>query len=311
MSHAMRRFRAAAWVWVALGPTTAPTMLAAEPPGGARCAGDPHPAGFRTYEISAGAAPGRYLLFVPRSYEGTTPVPVIFDFHGSGSDPWEELRLSGMDAVAERYGFVLLLPFARVPFATGGYTWNTPAVGGRPDDVRLVAEILEDVRRRVCVESGRVYLTGFSGGARLASRVACALSDRVAAAALVGGVRAPEGCGKASIPVLAVHGTEDPINPYDGGGPPYWGHGVDSAMAGWVAQNGCRRAPREVRRSPQIMERSFPDCRDGSTVVMYRVLGGGHTWPGSGLELPRERFGRATDELEVTLVIGEFFAAHR
>ncbi len=289
-----------------LAPATAVAGPAPDP----ACPVKPHPAGQAAYQLPGGALPRRYLLIVPSRYDGSAPLPVLFDFHGSGSRPEQELEISGMRAVAEEIGAHLVLPAARAPFAAGGHTWNAPPDAALPDDVRFVREVLDDVSRRVCVAPRAVFLTGFSGGGRFASELACAMPDRVAALAVVGGLRAPPGCDGAPVPVLAFHGTADPINPYGGGGPAYWRYGVDSAAAAWAHRNGCRTGPVEHRVVRGVVRLEADGCPARGEVVLYRMVDAGHVWPGSRLPLPGERFGRAVEHLDAAALIAEFFAAH-
>jgi len=273
-------------------------------------AGKPHAAGTTAYRLESGGVTREYLLYVPARYDGRVRLPVIFDFHGSGSNPEEELQVSGMAAAAERHGFLVLLPVAAVRFRLGGHTWNVPPVEGMPDDVRFADDALRHAAGRVCVDDDRVYAAGFSGGARLASELACALPGRIAALGAVGGLRAPRRCDRGIVPVVAFHGTADPVNPYAGGGPGYWGYGVDAAVHAWAAQNRCAPEPTATRVSDSVLEVAHAGCEARAEVVLYRIAGGGHTWPGSRFRFPVDRFGTTTAEIDATERMVEFFARH-
>jgi polyhydroxybutyrate depolymerase len=275
----------------------------------AACTRPTHAAGLTAYLIRSGASERHYMLFVPRSYDGSRAAPVVIDFHGSGSHPEEELRINGLQAAAEARGWIVVLPVAAVPYRLGGNTWNVPAEPGQPDDVRFARDTLDDAARRVCIDPTRVYASGFSGGARLATAVACALSDRIAALGAVGGLRAPESCARA-VPVIAFHGTRDPINPYAGGGPAYWGYGVEQALRAWARQNRCG-ARREQRAAADVERVAYADCAGDARVVLYRFRGAGHTWPGSSFPFPAERFGATPRSVDATAVMLDFFGRHR
>ncbi|HSH41393.1 MAG TPA: PHB depolymerase family esterase [Arenicellales bacterium] len=276
--------------------------------GAARPARRPHAPGISEYRVVSGGIERRYLMYVPESYDGRSALPVVFDFHGSGSDPREELEVSGMDRAAERRGLLLLMPAAELDSPGGGKTWNVPPVAGLPSDVRFALDVLEDAAGRVRLDETRVYATGFSGGARLASELACRAPDRIAAVGAVGGLRAPTGCREQPLPVVAFHGTGDPINPYTGGGAEYWGYGIDAAVHGWLLRNGCARVPARARVAPGVTEISYAGCAENADFVLYRIEGGGHVWPGSRYPFPRERFGRSVAELDATAVMLDFFA---
>lgn len=267
-----------------------------------------HPAGGAEFRIDSGGVERRYLMYRPKDRADGVPLPVVFDFHGSGSDPEEEMQVSGMADAAERHGFLLLMPVAAVEMPAGGYTWNVPPDERRPDDVQFAMDVLEHAAERVAIDTRRVYVTGFSGGARLASELGCAAPERIAGIAAVGGLRSPTACTGEPVPVVAFHGTNDPINPYDGGGSDYWDYGIDHAVRGWVERNGCTETPGVTRMSGSVVELRYGGCRRGADVVLYRVENGGHTWPGSGYPFPEDRFGELERQLDATRLILEFFA---
>lgn len=136
------------------------------------------PAGGSEYRMDSGGVERRYLIYLPESLDREVPAPVVFDLHGSGSDPREEMQVTGMDDAAERYGFVLLMPFAAVEMTEGGYTWNIPPDDRRLDDVQFTIDVLDHAAEQVTIDERRVYVTGFSGGARLAPEIACTFAER-------------------------------------------------------------------------------------------------------------------------------------
>ncbi|MGD8839564.1 MAG: PHB depolymerase family esterase, partial [Gammaproteobacteria bacterium] len=205
------------------------------------------PADCTEHQIDSGGIARHYLMYLPAIAADGHRLPVIFDFHGSGSDPREQMQVSGMADAAERNGFLLLMPMAAIEMPADGFTWNVPPAAGLPDDVRFALDVLEHASRRVSIDSKRVYVTGFSGGARLASEIACAAPGRIAAVGAVGGLRSPPARPHRAVPVIAFHGTGDPINPYAGDGADYWTYGIDSAVHAWVDHNGCAAEP-EVSR---------------------------------------------------------------
>lgn len=137
---------------------------------GGRHAGKAPSAGRNEYLIESGGIERRYLMYLPDGHDDSSPLPVVFDFHGSGSDPDEEMQVSGLANAAERDGFLLLMPAAVVEFPAGGHTWNVPPDRQLPDDVQFALDVLDHAAERVRINEQRVYVTGFSGGARPESR---------------------------------------------------------------------------------------------------------------------------------------------
>jgi polyhydroxybutyrate depolymerase len=120
-----------------------------------------------------------------------------------------------------------------------GYDWNVPnvpLVGGRPvpkgaaNDVSFLEKSITYLESRYCVDAGRVFVTGVSGGGRMASQLGCDASTVIAAIAPVAGLRRPTPCpARRAVPVVAFHGTADPVDPYAGHGQRYWTYSVPEA----------------------------------------------------------------------------------
>jgi polyhydroxybutyrate depolymerase len=118
------------------------------------------------------------------------------------------------------------------------------------------------------------------------------------------------------VPVLAFHGTSDPIVPYANGGvglsiPGAHLPGAEQNLAAWARLDGCRIGPSVVRVASMVVRRGWQRCHRGSAVVLYSVLGGGHTWPGSPVVLPTAAFGPTTHQVDATGLMLAFFAKHR
>jgi polyhydroxybutyrate depolymerase len=229
--------------------------------------------GSSDHRLTSSALERRFLTYLPPTADARRALPVVFNLHGSGGTPEGQMETSGLAALADREHFVI------VAAASLGARWNVPPDPNKPDDVRFIADALDAVMRMACVDPQRVYSTGFSGGARMSSQLACDLSERIGAIAAIGGVRFPGPCARArSMPILAFHGTGDTVNPYAGGGESYWGTSVESAIDGWGSHNGCG-GRRETPVAPNVDQLAYGGgtCAD---VVLYRIAGFEHAWPG-------------------------------
>jgi len=244
-------------------------------------AGSSERAGRSEHSSSSAGVARRWLLYLPRAASAGEALPLVFNLHGSGGTPEDQLQLSGLEALAESEGFVVVAPEGV------DRMWNVPVDAAKPDDVRFVAELIDQVSVLTSVDRRRVYATGFSGGGRMVSQLACDLSDRIAAIAAIGGIRFPGPCSSARpMPILVFHGTADGTNPYAGGGQPYWGTGVEPALAGWAEHNQCpTRSERPLAPSTLAIRYGGAGC--GAEVVLVRLDGFGHSWPdriGAALE---------------------------
>jgi polyhydroxybutyrate depolymerase len=148
----------------------------------------PHPSGVTQERLESGQRQRAYRLFVPPGYDAHSRLPLVLDLHGSGGTSAGQARTSGFEALATRTGFAV------ASLDADGARWNVPVATDRPDDVAYVSDVIDHVAARLCVDTARVYATGFSGGARMSSLLGCKLSTRIAAIAPVSGLRWPAPC---------------------------------------------------------------------------------------------------------------------
>jgi len=157
-----------------------------------------------------------------------------------------------------------------------------------------------------------VYATGFSGGARMASQLACDASAVFAAAAPVSGLRRPTPCpATRPVPVIAFHGTADPVDPYNGNGQAYWTYSVPQAAQDWAEQDQCSAAPASSSGNGYTLS-AYGSCAGGASVELYSVIGEGHEWPG-GPALPGSLtsvLGPQSNAVDANRLIWAFFTAH-
>ena len=282
-------------------------------------------------------------LVLPASFAPGKRVPLLIGLHPSGGSGATFDEDTSLSAAASAKGFAVIFPDGGIRADSGdGHFWNIPGVplvngdpvpSGTRDDVRFIADIIDHVVKNNCVDARRVYVTGFSGGARMSSMVGCRLADRVTAVAPVAGLRAGRAAGpeftepdasdcrpSRPLAVLALHGTDDPTNPFPGGGGLRWGYSVERAAARWASLDKCSAAPALEKVSAHVTRVRYSGCSSGSEVVLYetnapRDQGGGHIWPGGRRDLSTRAptpsaSSAATAELDATQVVLEFFARH-
>ena len=224
-------------------------------------------------------------------------------------------RLTGLSKLADRKGFLVAYPDGLNRSWNGEYGAGR-AEARRVDDVRFTANLLDTISRRFAIDERRVYATGISNGAMLTSLLACELSDRIAAIATVAGsigVDADRRCiPSRPVAVLEVHGTEDPLVPFEGGATRGGGNVVGAVAAAqrWARRNGCATAPRLTFERDGVRCESHSECRVGTEVTLCRVHRGGHTWPGGLQYLPRAVIGETNRAVSASTMIWDFFTRH-
>jgi polyhydroxybutyrate depolymerase len=242
-----------------------------------------HPGGVVNYQLTSGGREREYRLFVPDSYDGETRMPLMFNLHGTGGNAAEQARDSDMERLAQEEGFIVI--------GLQGFqnSWNVLVNDPNGvDDVQYTSDVLGDALQKVCVDERKVYATGFSGGARMSSRLACNLSERIAAIAPVSGIRWTAPCNGRAVPVVTFHGLADPQNTYAGMARDEWVESVEDALEGWANHNGCDEARNETPEVNGVSVYSYGNCADGADVVLYRIAGLGHTWAKNEIDATRE-----------------------
>lgn len=288
--------------------------------------------------LSHGGRERSYIVHVPRD-RLVNPWPVMLNFHGGGSSAAGQQAYSRMDATADREGFLVVYPNGSGVLASRLLTWNAGrccgyAMKNAVDDVAFVRALIEDLASRVDVDRGRVYATGLSNGAMMAYRLAAEAPELVAAIAPVAGASAvlpmdPE----VTVPVLHIHSVDDTRALYAGGvGPPYpltntrvTHPAVEPMIANWARHDGCAPLP---AMAPTIRGRDgsaghtatrirYGECRHGVEVVLLRLSGAGHVWPGGAhdyvsrlLGSQSKILGPATDVVDANAEIWRFVSIY-
>ncbi|MFM8346474.1 MAG: alpha/beta hydrolase family esterase, partial [Bacteroidota bacterium] len=206
--------------------------------------------------------------------------------------------------------------------------WND----GRPttpnqlgiDDVSFLNSVWYYLTLNYPVDDTRIYTTGISNGGFMSSRIGCELSNRIAAIAVVAATMeattiAPGCVPGRPVPAMYIHGTSDSLVPFTGGEMTAGGTAGGTilshtqAVEKWVTNNNCNPVP-VVTDLPDISndgttikQRVFGGGTNGSEVVSYVVLNGGHTWP-QGLQYLNELIiGKTSQDMNACEVIWTFF----
>ena len=291
--------------------------------GGAAC--DPartHDAGDFSETIDSGGLTREYTLHVPPSYTGAEAVPLVLNWHGLGSNAEQQADLSGLSAKADAEGFIVVMPQGLGETLHHNFTRTATEA----DDVAFTGDMLDELEAELCIDSARIFSTGKSNGAQMSTRLACNLSERIAAVAPVSGAYYPPftpdfpgepGCvSTRPAALIAFHGTADTVFPF-AGGPGLLGvifrSFEDEIMPDWAAHNGCTVGPMHEPVTANVRLVRYEGCDENATVELYVVEGGGHTWPGSTFEVSPEVedvLGVTTHEISANDFMWDFFVAH-
>jgi len=233
-------------------------------------------------EPGTGGSPAvrTYQLHVPRGLPAGSRVPLLVSLHGLGASGTIQNAITGWSSFDDAQAaagapFVLALPDGLATL----WFWGVED----SYDVRFVFDVVADIEASDCVDASRIYVDGWSEGAFMAQRMACASGDpavdprgTVVAAAhgYAGGdpgIALPQSCqpqrGKAPGPaVLLSQGLDDTlVDPRKLGFP---------AFTAWGARYSCRPAAAAYTEAQQLA-----GCSDGVLVAWWPIRGFGHlTW---------------------------------
>jgi polyhydroxybutyrate depolymerase len=298
----------------ALPGASAPPVLArpAAPSASAGvCAGRQAQPVNSTWTVDVGGKTRRFVVHVPPAYSPSAPMPVVLNFHGYRMSPNLQEWLSRMSAKADSASFIVVYPegTGSAPSFNAGICCGD-AARDNVDDVAFTRAMLDALEANLCVDTRRVFAAGMSNGAFMSHRLACEVSDRIAAIAAVSGVTGVDDCApKRAVPVLDFHGTQDPTVPYTGDPRRHFRSVLDSTR-GWVSRDGCTEAPVTVLSQNDVQCVAYRGCRDHAEVELCTIDGAGHTWPG-GADVPAiANQGTTTHTIVANDLIWAFFQSH-
>lgn len=243
--------------------------------------------------IMHGGLVREYILYVPASYNPDAAAPLVLNFHGYTSNNFEQMFYGDFRPIADTAGFIVVHPLGTVDLL-GNPHWNVGWGTSTVDDVGFTAALIDTLSAAYNINQERVYSTGMSNGGFMSYQLACKLSNRIAAIASVTGtmtIGTPGTCSPSHLtPIMEIHGTSDGTVPYNGN---ILFESIPSVLSYWAAFNHCDA-------TPIITDEDDIDPNDGSTVEHhlydngdngialehYKVINGGHTWPGTAFSGP-------------------------
>jgi polyhydroxybutyrate depolymerase len=316
----------AAIVWS--GSAGAGTRAAASPYRATASAGCrtriPAAPGVQTESLLSGGAQRVYQTDIPADYTGRKPFALVLGLHPLSVSYAYMPSVVRFATNAPRFHFIGVAP-------SGLLSGSTPFWDAAPTaqnyDVDFISGLIDHLESTLCINTTEVFSTGISNGAQMSSLLGCRMAGKIAAIAPVEGEEYLIPCRGKPEPILAFHGTADPVLPYGGGGlnatkiaALYAFHGkepaglpapmgIDQSMQDWARHNGCRPRPTTTRISSQVQKRTWRGCK--AATVLYIVDGGGHGWPGQPVPAMEKSFGPETTQIDATNLMMTFFFDHQ
>lgn len=310
--------------------------------------------GLQEFSLTVEKQPARrYFVHAPGNHKSSQPLPVVLNLHGGGGDAEGTAISTLMNDGADKHGYLVVYPEGTGKRYRGKLfaAWNAGACCGDArqtniDDVAYVARLLEDLPKHFNIDAKRIYVTGLSNGAMMSYRLACGLSDKIAAIAPVSGQAVFECQPKRHVPTLHIHGTADICAPYNGGPrgdcfakyfhallpflpekkvtDPIDYPSVPDSVKKWAHLNGIEASTpaKEFFHHGKATCTTQKGASPDQEVAFCKIEDGGHSWPGGGegrvcrdpssrkCRLWREIVGPISNDLVANEVIWSFFEKH-
>ncbi|MGY4536992.1 polyhydroxybutyrate depolymerase [Mucilaginibacter sp. UYNi724] len=255
-----------------------------------------------------------YVRYIPQTAKKEIiKMPLVISLHGGFATPKGQFHLADFRRLADKDKFIVVCPASK-------HIWHEGRNNKGIDDVKFIDQLITYMVKTYHADPQRVYVTGISNGGFMTSRLACQLSNRIAAIAVVAGsMNENEGYAPVKpMPVIYMHGTKDPVFSNKGG--KFFGrltYSQDRVIKLWATIDKCSSTPvvsslpDTANDGTSIVKEEYSNPNNGVKVVGYTINNGGHTWPGGWQYLPRFIVGKTTKNLDACQVIWDFFKQYK
>jgi poly(3-hydroxybutyrate) depolymerase len=225
----------------------------------------------------------KYSIYIPKNYNASKPVPLVLLFHGYSNSISTIYNDSQMEVLADTNNFIYAIPQGL----------GTPAgfniglsFGGNADDLGFVSALIDNLGTTYSINKKRVYAAGFSNGGFFSYRLACELSNKIAAIASVSGSMNPRWISASNqtckpqhpTPIMQITGTTDGVIPIDGGGLG-GGASLKDVFSFWTKFNKTNVSPTITNINSATEFSVYEKGTKGATVEFIKITGRGHEWP--------------------------------
>jgi polyhydroxybutyrate depolymerase len=207
-----------------------------------------------------------------------------------------------MDPIADSQGFILVYPNSPDMSWNAGTCCAFSAMSR--DDVGFAMALVNQLKSEACIDAKRIYTTGMSNGAFMSYRLGCEHAETFAAIAPVAGKVGIMNCDPSRpVPLMAFHGTADPLVSYDAGTLSADNLSVPDTVKAWAMHDGCTQGPDVTYQMGTVTCDTYSACDAGVTATLCTAVGEGHCWPGTAY-CP---YGAYTTDINASSEIAKFF----
>jgi len=245
-----------------------------------------------------------FITYVPSIYQSSQPTPLIFNLHGRTSTALEQMWYGDFRDIADTANFIIVHPQGLLD-NTGVTHWNLGQ--SNIDDIGFLNSLYSHLVSNYNINLDQVYSTGMSNGGYMSYYLACNMNDKIAAIASVTGAMDSFtllNCNpNHPTPVMEIHGTADFNVPFND---------IINGIEYWRDYNNCNL----IADTTLMPDLNFGDLStvkhivynngdNGVTTELFKVLNGGHTWPGSNISI-----GVTNYDINASIEIWKFFSRY-
>lgn len=230
--------------------------------------------------------PRNYFIYLPKNFSPSEHLPLVINMHGFTTTAAFQMDYSQFNHTADTARCIAIYPEGV------DLRWNSGTfffVSSTVDDVGFLGDLMDRAALLFNADMKKVYAMGYSAGGFMSYKLACDASNRVAAIAPDVGSMVFDNLNSCvparPMNISAFNGYADPITSYNGipGNFP----GIDSIKHFWQIKNGCDAEPLidtlpDLKNDgTRVVRYTYQHCSQDVQQVFYKVLAGGHTWPGA------------------------------
>jgi polyhydroxybutyrate depolymerase len=278
-----------------------------------------------------------YSIYLPDGIDSSHSVPLLVALHGGGGSAkeWPKFTNSGFEKLAKKERFILVYPNGlEGQWNDGRGVKHFYSQREGIDDTGFLGGLIDELTNTLPIDKDRIYVVGASNGGMMTHKLAAEYSGKIAAIATVISSIPKNLDGKLHptdpVSVLMINGTEDPLVRWEGGEVKFGRKGngyvisTNRTFKFWADHNKCDPAvnttnlpDRDPTDGTSITRSSYSQCEAGTEVVLYKIIGGGHTWPAYEEKRGRlakllvdKMIGRRSRDADACEVIWEFLKNH-
>lgn len=253
-----------------------------------------------------------FVVYKPQNY--TPNMPLVLNLHGFTLNGNAQMLYTQFNKIADEVGCVVVYPSGiQRRWSAGTFM----GVQNKIDDVSFLGQLIDYMAINYSVDLTKVYSTGYSAGGFMSYRLACDLAGRIAAISPVSSSMTQEvfsDCNPSrKIPILCINGTNDPVVSYNG--IPGQFPSTKKIVEFWTSSALCDPVLVEdtlpnisLTDKCKITHTSYPSCAGSAPFEFYKVIGGGHTWPGAN---PVGIVGNTNQDIDANHVIWDFLSQYQ